>query len=156
LTDVVPPLPGMYLDQASATARNVRAWIGRYSKLHPEPATPHWDEYDSNRVSWVTGVLDDLDRQLMRAIQSVNHHLPPTAAQVERNRRDERARSGLNRHRLKVAEDTTAGIAHWINAARWSEGVKPRDLDKLEGLTRVLAENLSHLTAQVQDEELAR
>ena len=58
--------------RSADAARNIRAWVGRQNK-------PQYAGYVSNTVDFVTGLLDTLDLVLLRATQSVDHHMPHTA-----------------------------------------------------------------------------
>ena len=156
-SEAAPPTPNFYLNQAAAAARNTRAWIHRYQKLHPEGAEPSIDPLvEGTRVAWVMGVLDDLDHQLQQAIESVDHHVPTASSPTRlRARRELEARTGLNLHQLARADDTTTEVARWVDAMRWSERVTGGDLDRLELLARGIKENLRHLLAQAQEQHLA-
>lgn len=145
---VAPPHPDFYLRRAQTQARSIRSWINRHGKeIDP-------DALDS--VTWVLGVFDDLDKCIAGAMESADFHLPWTAALRAKQSTDPAVQAGLNRHRLKVAGDTAVEMARWVSSARWSEGVKPGDLDRLESLVRRLAEHVNHLNAQAQEQDLAR
>ena len=137
--------PGGYLEEAQTAARNIRAWVGRQSK-------PEYAGYTSNTVDWVVGVLDTLDLVLTRATQSVDHHMPLHRPQ---QRSPEQS---LNVHQLKAADKDRLALADWAHKLRWSLSgqVSGDELDHLDVLIRSLRGHLSHLTAQAQDEELAR
>ena len=149
MTDVDPAsltTPGGYLQEAQVAARNIRAWVGRRNK-------PQYAGYVSNTVDFVTGLLDTLDLALTRATQSVDHHMPQHRPQ---QRSPEQS---LNVHQLKAADKDRIALADWAHKLRWSHTpgqVSGDELDHLDVLIRSLRDHLSHLTAQAQDEELAR
>ena len=90
---------------------------------------------------------------LLRATQSVNHHMPQHRPPVRS------PEQSLNLHQLKAADKDRIGLADWAHKLRWSTPpgqVSGDELDHLDVLIRSLRDHLSHLTAQAQDEELAR
>ena len=150
VTEYVPPLPAFYLNQAQAEVRHIRAWIARNPLLKTEPAWPEPHEWDTDRKDFVYRVLDDLDRELVRTIESVEHHLPKRKPQAQS------PEASLNIHRLRTLESMAREIGTWAHRVRWSTGASAEDLGRLDAIASNIAENTRHLLAQAEQVELAR
>ena len=149
MTDVAPSLPSV--KRAMTAAHNIRSWVHRYSKLHPEPHEPEWGDFESNRVSWVLSALDILERELAHADEAIGYHLP-------RHQPQPTPKQSLNAHQLRNANTAVDQLKLWSQKVRWSGllSVTPADMDQLDAITKNMGDNLCHLLAQAQEQELAR
>ena len=65
----------------------------------------------------------------------------------------------MNLHQLKAADTDRIALADWAHKIRWSDvpgQLSGDELDHLDVLIRSLRDHLTHLTAQAQEDELAR